>query len=148
VTAVLLLYCALVLALCAWVMWTGRDAWPFSSYPMFAEYRARPVLEFHRLRFVGDETEDLTASDSGLADEFDLRFARVWRSTQPELRGSACAGLVRRYWRAASTLRPALEETRRLEVVVRAAFLDSKKPIVVVERLVYQVDAADFTEAS
>lgn len=142
-----LLFYTLVIALCAWVTFTGHAAWPFSAYPMFADYRDPTVMEFHRLRFVGDRaSEDLTESDSGLADEFDRAFSAQWRSSPPELRGPRCARLVGRYWREASTLRPSLLAARRLEVVVRSALLPLGKPIRVVQRSVYQVDATELAK--
>ena len=36
---------------------TGRDVWPFSTYQMFASYRAPVAMAFHRLRFVGERGE-------------------------------------------------------------------------------------------
>jgi hypothetical protein len=147
ILAFALLFYTLVLALCAWVTLTGRDAWPFSAYPMFASYRAPAAMEFHRLRFVGERAaEDLTESDRGLADEFDRAFSALWRSTPPELRGLRCARLVRSYWCEASTLRPSLLATRRLEVVVRFALLPPGKPITVVQRSLYEVDAAELAK--
>ena len=147
ILAFALLFYALVLALGVWVTFTGRDAWPFSAYPMFAHYRAPAAMQFHRLCFIGEQgMEDLTESDSGLADEFDRVFRAVWRSTPPELLGPRCARLVRSYWCAASTLRPSLVATRRLVVVVRSALLAPGKPITVVQRSVYEVDAAELAQ--
>ncbi len=147
ILAFALLFYAFVLALCAWVTITGRDAWPFSAYPMFANYRAPAAVEFHRLCFVGERAvEDLSECDSGLADEFNRAFSGVWRSTPPELRRLRCAGLVRSYWSEASTLRPGLRATRRLEVVVRSALLTPGKPTTIVQRSVYEVDATELAK--
>ena len=141
---VALLLCALVLALCTWVTVTGRDAWPFSAYPMFGHYRAPAIVAFRRLRFVTDRgAEDLAQTDSGLADDFDRRFGALLRSTPSESLAPRCAELVQRTWRAASVLQPSLRAARRLEVIVRSAALTPGKPISVVEQRIYEVDAAE-----
>lgn len=141
---VALSFCALVLGFCLWVTITGRDAWPFSAYPMFSEYRAPAITAFHRLRFVRDGgAEDLTQTDSGLADDFDRAFAALWRSTSSEGRGPQCTVLLRSYWRAASVLRPSLREARRLEVILRSAVLTEEQPISVVEQSIFAIDTAE-----
>lgn len=73
-------FCAFVLAALCWVTLFPRDAWPFSSYPMFAHYRSERAVCVHRMRFVlpDGSSRPLPKSIGRLADEFHRDFAAVW----------------------------------------------------------------------
>lgn len=129
---------SLVVVALIWVTLSGRDAWPFSAYPMFSAYRAQPVVPFYRLHFVLPENQvrPLPVSAGGIADEFNVAFANTWMETVTSSRETATA-LVRQYLDVAIRFEPALSTTERIEVWVRVAQLGRDRGAVVAEKIVF-----------
>lgn len=112
-----LVMCALVVIALCWVTVSPRDAWPFSSYPMFAHYWGNPAVRFFRLSFeLADGARlGLPTAAGRLPDEFHRQFAAVWR--EEGTLGRECVELVETYITVAVRSAPELARARRIEVI-------------------------------
>lgn len=108
---------ALVALVLVWVTFSPCDAWPFSSYPMFARYRADPFVRFFRLGFVlaDGSTHFLPHSEAKLAERFHRDFAAAW--TGAAARDARALAVVERYHYLAARTRADLRLATRVEVL-------------------------------
>lgn len=111
-----LAFCTVVVAVLSWVTLWPREAWPFSSYPMFARYRPGKVVCFYCPRFVfaDGSVRPFPRSSGRLPDHFHHEFAAVWSGTADD--SPRANRVVARYRALAIAVNPAYEGARTVEV--------------------------------
>lgn len=132
--------CLVIFAL-GWSTIARFEAWPFSSYPMFARYRNEPALKFFELNFImsGNEVRSWPLSGGRLAADFHSAFETVWRGADSRENSSRVA---LEFHSRAVRFDPSLNDVRTVRVVLRLAQLGLVRGVTVVEQTVLDLDVS------
>jgi hypothetical protein len=129
--ALVVVLCVTVLLLLLWVSATGREAWPFSSYPMFSTYRNRNESGYYQFYFVRADGRRVTppAALADLTEEFDRSYRRLGEASNASVAQELRRALVDRVATVCTRLDPTLAGVMCLEVWERSARLhDNRVP--------------------
>lgn len=131
-----LLTCLIVIGGLTFVTLRGKDAWPFSAYPMFAIYRDPPIVLYYFLRATMNDgtVADLSFDNSANSEAFPNAFGAAWAESPSLEEEAPCRNLVETSLRRWARSEPQIAQAQNVQVIVRIARIPSGEPPVVTER--------------
>lgn len=130
-----LLTCLTVISGLTFVTLRGKDAWPFSAYPMFAIYRDPPLVLYYFLRTTSNDgaVADLLFDNSVDSEAFHNAFGAAWAGSPSLEEEAPCRHLVESFLRNWARSELQIAQAQSVQVIVRIARIPLGEPPVVTE---------------